>query len=107
MKSIRLIQSLLILGLLIVFSCQKESLMPPEGYESVILDDLTGLDGCGFVFRQKNNECLEPTNLNDFSIKLIDGDEYWIKYENDSIHGSYCMVGDVIILSDLKTPFKN
>lgn len=96
----------IILLFLLIFSCQKENLIPPEGYESVILKDLTGLDGCGFVFLQKSNTYLEPLNINDFDIKLKAGNEYWIKYENQTRYGSFCMVGDVVIVDDLKIPYK-
>ena len=92
--------------ILLTYSCQKENLIPAEGYESVILKNLTGLDGCGFVFLQKSNAYLEPINIKDFNIKLKVGNEYWLKYEDDPTHGSYCMVGDVVIIIDLKIPYK-
>jgi hypothetical protein len=92
-------------GILVTLSCKKKYLLPPEGYQSVILQDLTGLDGCGLVFKLNDSKVLEPINLNDFSIKLNAGNEYWIKYEEDPLHGSYCMAGDVVILLDLKSPF--
>jgi hypothetical protein len=80
--------------------------LPPEGYESVILKDLTGLDACGLVFLQKDKTFLEPTNINAFGIKLERENEYWIKFEKDNLHGSFCMVGDVINLLELKIPYK-
>lgn len=92
---------------LMIFSCKKEDLIPPEGYESVLLKDLTGLDACGYVFLQKSNAYLEPININDFNIALKEGDEYWVKYSNDPTHGSYCMVGEVVVLIDLKIPYKH
>ena len=104
-KSFLKIVWIFLFGILVAFSCKKKDILPPEGYQSVTLQDLTGLDACGLVFKLKNSEILEPTNLNDFSIKLNTGNEYWIKYEKDPLHGSYCMVGDVVILLDLKAPF--
>jgi hypothetical protein len=93
--------------MLVSFSCKKkELLLPPEGYQSVILQDLTGLDACGLVLKLNNsNEVLEPLNLNDFSIKLTTGNEYWIKYEIDPRYGSFCMVGDMVRLLEFKAPF--
>jgi len=104
-KSFLKITWIFLFGILVSLSCKKKELLPPEGYQSVLLQDLTGLDGCGLVLKLNDSKLLEPTNLSDFSIKLNAGNEYWVKYEIDPLHGSYCMVGDVVILLDLKAPF--
>jgi hypothetical protein len=106
-KTFLKIVSIFLFGILVSFSCkEKDPLLPPEGYQSVTLQDLTGLDACGLVLKLNNsNEMLEPLNLNDFSINLITGNEYWIKYEINLRYGSFCMVGDVVTLLDLKAPF--
>ncbi len=97
--------SIVLISLFSFLSCQKEDLTAPENYESVLLKDLTGLDGCTLVFQKKDNTYLEPVNLNDFNLQLEIGKEYWIKFE-ESASGTYCMVGDVIELQDIKVPFK-
>jgi hypothetical protein len=98
--------SIILILLFSILSCQKEDLTPPENYESVFLRDLTGLGGCTLVLQKRDNEYLEPTNLDEFDVQFEVGKEYWIIYENPS-SGSYCMVGDVVQLLDIRTPFKN
>jgi hypothetical protein len=66
--------------------------------------DLTGFDGCRMVFKRSTGYFLEPSNIDSFSTKLRDGKIYWIRYQSDALHGSFCMVGDVIVLLDLKEP---
>ena len=95
----------LILCFPLIFSCEKGAVLP-EGYESVILKDLTGIDGCNILFQRKGKQQLEASNLNEFIFEVREDNEYWIKYEEDTIHGSYCMVGTVIVLIDLKGPIK-
>lgn len=97
---------LFIIGILITLSCNKKELPPPEGYVSVILEDLTGLDGCGYVLKLNSSEVLEPLNLSEFSINKVEGNEYWITYEKKPLLGSYCMVGDVVLLLDIKVPYR-
>jgi hypothetical protein len=60
--------------------------------------DLTGLDGCGFVFELDNGEKIEPLPgelpedpLTNF--EFVDGKKVFISYEPDDRWGSYCMVG--------------
>lgn len=97
---------IILISLSSILSCQKDDLTPPENYESVFLKDLTGLDACTLVFQKTDNEYLQPINLNDFNLQLEVGKEYWIKFESTFL-GTYCMVGDVVRLLDIRTPFKN
>lgn len=99
------ISSIFLISLFYLLSCQKEDLTPPENYESVVLKDLTGFDGCTLVFQKIDNKYLEPINLPDFNLQLEIGKEYWIQFETSS-YGTYCMVGDVIQLKDVRNPFK-
>ncbi|MDX2362634.1 MAG: hypothetical protein QNK23_17630 [Crocinitomicaceae bacterium] len=59
------------------------------------LKDLTGLDGCGFVLELDNGDKLEPRNLNDFNIDIVDGKKVWVNYTVIS-SPSFCMVGEVV-----------
>ena len=91
------------LAILFIFSCQKEDILPSKGYEDVTLKNLTGLDGCGFVFATNNNsKSLEPINLGDFLINYKDGDKFWLKYKIAEGQRSICMVGDIITIIELK-----
>jgi hypothetical protein len=72
--------------------------------------DLTGLDGCGFVFELEDGTRLEPLRVfwcgtpplpeaqtNDplYDIQWADGRKVLIDYELVENAGSYCMVGPV------------
>ena len=94
------------LNIVALCSCQKATLDPPDGYESVLLIQ-GGVAGCGLLFQKSDNAFLEPSNLIDFDLDLIVGKEYWIKYNTSPNQGSVCMMGEVIFLTDLKSPFKN
>ncbi|HEX7494022.1 MAG TPA: hypothetical protein VF346_07370 [Bacteroidales bacterium] len=103
----RLFSLLIFLVILFMFSCQKEELLPAKGYEDVTLKNLTGLDGCGFVFAINNkSKSLEPINLSDFLTNYKDGDKFWLKYKIAEGQGSICMVGDIITIIELKPQSK-
>jgi hypothetical protein len=99
----RLHKPVIFILLLFFFSCQKEE-VPPEGYEVATLKNLTGVDGCGFVFELENNKILEPTNIHNFLNTFEVGKKYWIKYELNKLGYSICMVGDVVNIIELKSP---
>jgi hypothetical protein len=103
----RRFSKVIFLAILITFSCQKEDVSPSQGYEDVTLKNLTGLDGCGFVFAINNkNKSLEPRNLSDFSTSYRDGDKFWLKYKIVEGGASICMVGDIINIIELKPRVK-
>ncbi len=89
-----------------MFSCQKEDLLPSNGYEDVTLKNLTGFDGCGFVFANEEDRYMEPINLTDFLTNLKDGDKFWIKYKMAKNQMSICQVGDMITIVELKSHSK-
>jgi hypothetical protein len=92
--------SKLVFSLLLLFllpSCEKEDL-PLKA--SGTLKNLTGLDGCGWVVEINENGAtkrLEPTNLNDFSVTLTDGQKVRLSYVEKEA-ASVCMVGPVVQL---------
>ena len=106
MNVYRLIYIILI-SIFSFISCKKEYFTPPEDYISVFLRNMTGLDGCGLVLQKSDNKYLEPTNLDEFDLQYEVGKEYWIKFENPYPSGSYCMLGDVVQLIDIRPPFKH
>jgi hypothetical protein len=98
---------LIFLFFLFMFSCQKEDLLPSKGYEDVTLKNMTGFDGCGFVFEINNkSKSLEPINLGDFLTSYKDGDKFWLKYKIAEGQASICMVGDIITIVELKPQSK-
>jgi hypothetical protein len=95
------------LTILIQFSCQKDDVFPLTGYEEVTLKNLTGFDGCGFVFQKTDDKYLEPTNIDDFLQDYSDGEKYWIKYQIVHVNSaSICQVGDVIKIVEIKDQLK-
>ncbi|MBI9053210.1 MAG: hypothetical protein JEY96_05300 [Bacteroidales bacterium] len=86
---------------LTAFECKDYLLKAPEGYEVLYLQDYTGLDGCGWIFENANDERFEPSNLNDYSIYLRDGKRYFVKYEILDLYASICMVGKGIRIIDI------
>jgi hypothetical protein len=86
----------------IFIQCENES--TPDCNVSAVVRDLTGLDGCGFVFELENGTRLEPRitpysgigpkePLHDFM--LYDGQAVSIAYE-ETQSPSICMVGPVV-----------
>jgi hypothetical protein len=99
----KIVKVLIALTILIQFSCQKEDILPVTGYEEVTLKNLTGFDGCGFVFQKTDGKYLEPANLNDFLQDYSDGEKYRIKYKIDHVNSaSICQIGDVIKIVEVK-----
>ncbi|HVA97900.1 MAG TPA: hypothetical protein VNG53_03315 [Bacteroidia bacterium] len=95
-----------------IFSCQSQKKLSnnvssspvkeyqKEGYESAIVLDKTGLDGCGFVLQIGSGKILEPLNLgSDFKKNNL---AVWIKYVSKKNAVSICMSGEIITLSDIQ-----
>lgn len=84
--------------LVFAFSCSKES--GCNNTEHVILRNLTGLDGCGWVLQLDDGSKLEPQNLNDFEIEYVEGKSLHVSYTE--IDGaSICMVGQIVKINCL------
>ena len=64
------------------------------------LVDLTNLDGCGWVIKLANGTKIQPINLDDFDIELIDGIIVFVKYKKSNLVGT-CMAGDVVELESI------
>ena len=94
------------------FACQDDE--PPaildicdvyQEYErsvKVKLVNLAGIGGCGWIFRQNDTEYLEPTNLNSFNNVFVDGEQYWVCYEEIFKVKSICTGREMIRIIDLK-----
>ncbi len=84
--------------LLIIVSCAKDTNC--KNSEHAELKNLTGFDGCGWVLELDNGSKLEPENLSDFEIELVEGKDVHLKY-SESQGGSFCMVGQKVIIDCL------
>ena len=107
-----LLFSFLIIIASIFYSCQSQKKISKQatptsvndfqnnGYESAIVLDKTGLDGCGFVLQIASGKILEPLNLGaDFKKNNL---AVWIKYVSKKNTVSICMSGEVVTLSDIQ-----
>ncbi len=83
---------------LVIFflSCEGEKTYKCEDLPKGILKNMTGFDGCGWIIQLEDGTRLEPLNLNNFDIKLIDDKSICIKFREVKNYGSHCQVGKVI-----------
>lgn len=103
---------------LVVFSCSDENIDKNEGCSTrATVRDLTGLDGCGFVFELEDGTQLEPFRVGFcgtpplpkevtedplYNFRFVDGKKVMIDYEEIDTLGSYCMVGPIVKITCLK-----
>lgn len=66
------------------------------------LVNLAGLDGCGWVIKLDNGSTLEPVNLGDFDIKLVNDRPVCVSYHAAKGYLSICMVGDIVEIEHIK-----
>jgi hypothetical protein len=103
----------------VAFSCDEDDAKPGCGTPAVVRD-LSGLDGCGFVFELESGTRLEPLRImycftdpvstGGFlreapedpltNFEFVDGKRVLIDYEEQSA-GSICMVGAVVKITCL------
>ena len=85
-----------LVALTVLFSFEKDRSFPDS--VDVKLRNLTGLDGCGWVFELNDGAKLEPVNLSDFQLDLVEGKCFSIAYE-DAEAFSICMVGKTVSIT--------
>lgn len=77
-----------------LFSCKDVNNC--ENSQKGTLKNFTGLDGCGWIIQLPDSTKLEPINLNEFNIELIENRSVCIQYHERTDLGSFCMVGKVV-----------
>lgn len=92
-KQASLIASILLFTLF--SSCRNESICPDA--EKGVFKNLSDLDGCSWVIEMENGEELEPLNISDFDIQLVEDKKLWVTYEEESA-ASICMVGKTVTI---------
>jgi hypothetical protein len=85
------------LSILVVTSCAQQHC--PFGIP-VKMKNLTGLDGCGWVLELSDGSRMEPINMNDFEVKLVEGKKIYVTYE-DFPGASICMVGKIVKITSV------
>lgn len=81
---------------LAVISCRKNGVDEVMG----IVEDLHGLDGCGYVIKLNSGERLEPVS-NTSGVALEPGRRVAIKYKSRPV-ASICMVGETVDILSLR-----
>ena len=82
--------------LFVLLSCSKNKC--PGAVKGELKDNI-GLDGCGFVIALENGDQIEPINLNEFDIELVDNQKIWVDFHiNENLSASICMVGDIVLI---------
>ena len=102
MKNIKRSIALAMLSCLLITlssSCSEDS--AEKEATIVTLIDLTGLDGCGWALVLPDDNRLEPVNLHQFEIDLVEDHTYEITYHLME-GGSICMVGQMIKLQSIE-----
>ena len=106
MKGIGLILVIVLIGA----SCQKkESGVDPACSQEAVVKDLTGLDGCGFVFELQDGTRLIPEqrvyvqapDLQDdpiYHFEMKDGEKVMISYRDSELLGA-CMAGEIVFIT--------
>ncbi|GAA0191088.1 hypothetical protein GCM10009122_53250 [Fulvivirga kasyanovii] len=105
----------LIVSALILAACHSEPGIEPNNcsYDAVV-EDHTGLDGCGFLFRLKNGEYLYPVwpyfcgtppqavenPLEDF--EYVNGKRVRIEFEYLEGFANVCMKGSTVIINSVE-----
>ena len=111
----RCMKKLLLSILIVVSACSKEAVKTSNCSVEATVRDLTGLDGCGFVFELNDGTRLEPQILmycgtmplspevtKDplYRFQFVDGKKVKISYEQ--VEGaSICMVGPMVKITCL------
>ena len=82
--------------LMVLLSCSKNEC--PRAVKGE-LKDYIGLDGCGFVIILENGDRIEPINLSEFDIELVNNQKIWVDYHiNENLSASICMIGDIVLI---------
>ncbi|HMU69767.1 MAG TPA: hypothetical protein PK511_07720 [Chitinophagales bacterium] len=91
----------LIIATALFSSCETDPPANALQLDTGYLRNYTGLDGCGWVIINADNQAMEPINLGDFGLELVDYAPISFTYtEVNSV--SICMVGPIIELVTVK-----
>lgn len=106
MKGFGLILALVLIGA----SCEKkESSVDPACSQEAVVKDLTGLDGCDFVFQLADGTTLiperrtyiqAPSKEDDplYYFEMKDGEKVKISYRDSELLGA-CMAGEIVFIT--------
>lgn len=89
-------------SLILFASCENST--NSSDYQEVKLIDMTGFDGCGWVLEVQDSakSMLEPVNLSEFNIEMIENKTIYIQYHEVDNYTSICMIGPIIKIDNIK-----
>jgi hypothetical protein len=86
----------------VVENTRVETALPKEKPEvEGTLRNMTGLDGCRWMIELNNGQKLQPTNMADFDVPMVDGQRVWVDFVEQQGVMSICMAGKVVKLIKL------
>ena len=97
-----LITTLLLIVAISNQSCEEKVEKSCKNSQAGVLINLTGFDGCGWIIQLQNSTKLEPVNLDDFNIELIENKSVCIQYQIRQDLASICMVGQIVELYSIE-----
>jgi hypothetical protein len=98
----------LFFSFLLLWHCKKKDPETPEPIlESGMMKNFNG-SGCGWLIRLDNADengrhFLEPQNLDQFNIALVDSQKVLVRYKSREDLYSICMSGKIVDIMDIKT----
>lgn len=87
-----------------IFIASCENSTDSDEFSRAKLIDMTGFDGCGWVIelQDTSEKILEPVNLSNFDIELIENKTIYIQYHEVHNYTSICMIGPIIKIDKIK-----
>ena len=67
-----------------------------ENAVQVTMNNLTGLDGCGWLLTLADGTRLEPINLDSYIATPVEGEKIWASITPRTDLASICMVGPIV-----------
>ncbi len=77
-------------------SCDNEVKDKCENSQKGVLKNLTGFDDCGWIIELSDLTKLEPINLDDFDIELVENKSVCIQFLERTDLGRFCMLRKVV-----------
>ncbi|TLG98997.1 hypothetical protein BZARG_03650 [Bizionia argentinensis JUB59] len=70
------------------------------------LVNFTGLDGCGWMIELTNGMKLDPININNFNIPMLEGKSVQFYYTEIKNRVGICMAGKIVEITCMKETLK-
>ena len=102
-RSAHILAIIILLSIVIMQqSCEEKVEKSCKDSQEGVLVNLTEFDGCGWIIQLRNSTRLEPINLNDFDIELVENKSVCIQYQIRTDLASICMVGQIVEITSIE-----